>query len=302
MKKGWTIFWIVCGSLAGLGLVLCMASLALGVTTDQIRLRIGDGIGIHTHGFFKFADEEDPDGQDFDRDLRETYSGVENIEAFVYAGKVKILPGDVDEVTVETSRINQELHLKIDQDGDCLTLDTDDDVWGVNSGGEEGEICIYIPRGQSLGTIDFELDAGTLHIEDICAGELKVDAGAGEASLQNIQVSAADIDCGVGSVTGNGCISSELDADVGVGSLEFTLAGTETDYDYAISVGVGEVKCGGSRYSGLGFAKEIDNHAGRTVEIDCGAGSAAVSFDGTAHHDWGAGHHQEWRNGAHHAE
>ena len=93
-------------------------------------------------------------------------------------------------------------------------------------------------------------------------------------------VSAADIDCGVGSVTGNGCISSELDADVGVGSLEFTLAGTETDYDYAISVGVGEVKCGGSRYSGLGFAKEIDNHAGRTVEIDCGAGSAAVSLTG----------------------
>ena len=45
-----------------------------------------------------------PDGQDFDRDLRETYNGVENIEAFVYAGKVKILPGDVDEVTVETSR------------------------------------------------------------------------------------------------------------------------------------------------------------------------------------------------------
>ena len=37
MKKGWKIFWIVCGSLAGLGLVLCMASLALGVTTDQIR-------------------------------------------------------------------------------------------------------------------------------------------------------------------------------------------------------------------------------------------------------------------------
>ena len=93
-----------------------------------------------------------------------------------------------------------------------------------------------------------------------------------------------------------------LDADVGVGSMEFTLAGTETDYDYAISVGVGEVKCGGSRYSGLGFAKEIDNHAGRTVEIDCGAGSAAVSFDGTAHHDWGAGHHQEWGNGTHHAE
>ena len=85
MKKGWKIFWIVCGILAGVGVVFCVIALALGVTTDRIRIRIGDGIGI-------VRDESDVT---YAEDIRETYNGVEKIDAYVYAGTVKILPADV---------------------------------------------------------------------------------------------------------------------------------------------------------------------------------------------------------------
>ena len=51
----------------------------------------------------------------------------------------------------------------------------------------------------------------------------------------------------------------------------------------------------------LDLPRKLTTHAGRTAEIDCGAGSAAVSFDGTAHHDWvrGTTRMEKW---AHHAE
>ena len=94
-----------------------------------------------------------------------------------------------------------------------------------------------------------------------------------------------------GNIAGSGCAAEELDADVGVGSLEFTLTGPEENYDYDISVGVGEVRCGQEDFSGLGARKEIDNHAGRLIKIDCGAGSAVIDFDGTGHMERKEEHH-----------
>ena len=37
--------------------------------------------------------------------------------------------------------------------------------------------------------------------------------------------------------------------------------------------------------------KEIDNHAGRLIKIDCGAGSAVIDFDGTGHMERKEEHH-----------
>ena len=280
MKKGWKIFWIVCGILAGVGVVFCVIALALGVTTDRIRIRIGDGIGI-------VRDESDVT---YAEDIRETYNGVEKIDAYVYAGTVKILPADVPAVTVETDGISEELGFESGMDGTELKITTREHLWRINNVGI-GTIYIYIPNDLTLDDISMKLGAGNLYIEEIHANEMSVDAGTGEAVLQNVQAQKMGLQCGVGNIAGSGCAAEELDADVGVGSLKFTLTGPEENYDYDISVGVGEVRCGQEDFSGLGARKEIDNHAGRLIKIDCGAGSAVIDFDGTGHMERKEEHH-----------
>ena len=279
MKRGWKIFWIVCGALASLGVVLCIVSLVLGVTMDQIRIRAGEGVGFH--GLLKFeAGLED--------DMEKTYEGITRIDADVYAGTVKILPGEGTDVSVETKEISRRLNLEIRQEGEELKIDTDEHVWGINDDGE-GLILIYIPRERMLDQATVELKAGTLYIEDLQAQELSVDTGAAEAVLENVRAKEADIACGVGSVTGSGCFSEAAEIEVGVGSLEFTLTGAEEDYNYALNVGVGEVEIGGSRYSGVGTGKEIDNKAARSISVDCGTGSAKIIFDERLQKTWDAG-------------
>lgn len=280
MKKGWKIFWMICGIVAGAGALFCVIGLALGVTTDKIRLRVGHGIGI-------VADEDDVSRAE---DIRETYRGVKKIDAFVYAGTVEIIPGDVEEVTVETDGISEVLGFQTSMDGDELKITTRDHLWRTNHVGI-GTIYIYIPQDMVLDDLSMELGMGSLYMENICAEKMSVDAGTGEAQLYDVQASEAQLQCGVGSVTGSGCISRKLDIDVGVGDLEFTAAGNEGDYDYDIDVGVGDVQCGAEDFSGLGATHQIDNGAGRTISVDCGAGSAVINFDGTSHHEWKEGHH-----------
>ena len=50
MKRGWKIFWIVCGICTGIGLICCAAAFALGVTTEAIENRFPNGIGIVRKG------------------------------------------------------------------------------------------------------------------------------------------------------------------------------------------------------------------------------------------------------------
>lgn len=37
MKKGWKIFWIVCASLAGIGVVLAVVGIVMGATFGSIQ-------------------------------------------------------------------------------------------------------------------------------------------------------------------------------------------------------------------------------------------------------------------------
>lgn len=271
MKRGWKIFWLACGIVASVGVVFCVIGLALGVTTEKIRLRVDHGIGI-------VMDEEDIT---LAEDIRETYGGVRKIDASIYAGTVEILPGDVQEVTVETDGISEQLGFQTNMDGDELKITTRKNLWRISHVGT-GTIHIYIPRDMTLDELSMELGAGSLYMEQISAESISVDSGAGEAEVYDIRAAEAKLQCGVGRVSGSGYVSEELKIDVGVGELEFTAAGREEDYDYDIDVGVGDVQCGDDDFSGLGAERKIDNGAGRTITLDCGAGSAVVIFDGTS--------------------
>lgn len=270
MKKGWKIFWIAAASVMGLGIVCCIAALMLGADLQVMRARFPYGIGW----VIKSGSVE------YEEDRQESFPDIRKIDADVhaFAGNLRLELSDVDQVTVETDHIGKDIGFSCTQDGEELKLKTKDKFLDRNKQGE-GTITIYLPENDCLEELDMSLGAGYLWMDGVCADKLELDAGIGEAELTDLYAGEAKIESGVGKVTASGVVTRELELNAGIGCIDYTAAGCEEDYDYEIQVGLGSVECGDSDYSGLSFEKEIDNHAGRKISVDCGMGSVKIQFD-----------------------
>lgn len=217
---------------------------------------------------------------EYEEQIRESFQDIRKIDADIsaFAGKLKIELSDVEQVIVETDNIGKDLGFSCTQSGEELELKTKDKFLDRNRQGK-GNITVYLPETLNLKELKIELGAGYLYLDNVCVDELKIDAGAGEAELIDFCADEAKMEAGVGKLTARGMVIGDIELEAGVGCIEYTVAGREEDFDYEIQVGVGTVKCADSDYSGLGFEKVIDNHAGRKMDIDCGVGSVNVQFD-----------------------
>jgi hypothetical protein len=86
------------------------------------------------------------------------------------------------------------------------------------------------------------------------------------------------VSVGMGSVRLTGDVTERLDGECSMGELKLTLAGTQTDFDYDLSCGMGELKVGDDSYNGLAQEKQISNNASKNMELECAMGSVVVEF------------------------
>lgn len=305
MKKRWKIFWIVCGVAVCLGIICCAGAFALGVTADAVAARFPAGEKI----FDSNNDDDDFDFDDYDLGDNETYghhrngqdetngtnstvsgkqgiiSGNTNLTYNADSIDVEVCNGEVEvrsaasgasEITVETENVKEELCLRSYMEENELKLESADGKIADYA----GKIIIYIPQGQRLHEASFEVKKGTLYVENIAAAEFSVSVGAGTAKIDNYSADEADLSCGAGTLTVNGAAEREVDIECGTGELSCQAPGKQSDYNYEIECGAGTIKVGGSKYSGVGFEKEINNHAAKNMSIECGIGVVTVSFSG----------------------
>ena len=133
-----------------------------------------------------------------------------------------------------------------------------------------------------LDVKDYEcyVKEGTLHIE----GGNRIGLNSGEGRLvitlpKDYQFEEVDIQIGAGKATVEMLNTKEFDAEVGAGTLTMTIPGVETDYNYELECGVGEIQVGGEKYGGLGKEKEVDNpDATKHFTVECGAGKVEIQF------------------------
>lgn len=161
------------------------------------------------------------------------------------------------------------------------------------------QIKILLPQGKRFSEIVLETGAGTINLERAelfgeririrtGAGSVKtgyvqanemlaIEVGAGSVELKDARSKLTTVNCGAGHFAMHGVVAEELAIDCGVGKCQIDLEGNESDYDYAISCGIGEVSVNGNKINGLGgeHNKHNPNATGR-ICVKCGLGKVVL--------------------------
>ena len=318
MKKSWKIFWIICISLAVLGIALCISGVVLGATVGSIREVFGIherwedyfwGDGSYASGGGTAESAEYSDGSvsggtesaASDGEAAESavstkqnagsgasvsgYSGIHKLDNDVTCLEVAIVKGEGSEIVLDTNDISEKFmkDLVIRQKDEELKIEVKDrkswEKWAKNQYKSQGTLLVQIPEGMRFEEADLKVGAGILRADDIQASELDVEVGAGEVSLESFAAEEFDLQCGAGEAYVSGDASEEAKIECGVGSVTYTALGNQQDYNYELNCGIGELNVGDRSFSGLGSEQKINNNGSRSMKIECGIGSVTVVFE-----------------------
>lgn len=252
MKKGWKIFGIICAVMTGVGVLLCIAGFAIGISLEEVSDVFRNGVGIHPYTHETEVRVERIDGEK----KESVFDGIRNIDLEVGSVQVEVVVTDEEVVRVE-HHVPEKLRFDCYQKGDTLKIETQSKRGNIDNG---GNICIYLPSKLMLGEADFSIGAGTLKMTDFKANELSVACGAAAVHLVNVEANDVEIECGAG-------------------QIEYAAVGRETDYNYQLEIGAGEVSIGNNLFSGLAVDKKINHGANKNMSIECGAGKVTVAFE-----------------------
>ncbi|MCM1112524.1 MAG: DUF4097 family beta strand repeat-containing protein [Muribaculum sp.] len=145
--------------------------------------------------------------------------------------------------------------------------------------GSDCTLLLAIPAGYTFDEVEMVLGAGELRGKStLTASELDIELGAGAITLDDLDVGRLDAEVGAGSLEVSGGIREFADVECAAGSVVFRMGGAETDYNYTVSVAMGDIRIGSTSFSGLSRTKDIDNNASAGMELECAAGSIEVHF------------------------
>lgn len=300
MKIFTKICLAVCLVLLGIGALCVGAGMALGSGFKEVQQMADAGelnIGnwhVGNHEFYYGEGEEVVLMGDFS----DTYASeqIENLHVDIKYGEILFTSSSTDsiEVSIQAPKRNS-YTCKIDGGTLKIKDETSRPRWRVGDKGVTVEISI--PEGKEFEDVKIKTDAGTVEAEykfqarnidlELGAGELvaaaflaeesfKAEVGAGNLEIAEFSAEKLKVDCGVGNAELKGTVAEKVDADCGVGNLTLILAGSESDYNYEIDCGIGEVQINNDFYSGLSEQKNIDNDADKDIQLDCGVGKLKV--------------------------
>lgn len=298
MKKRWKIFWVMCISLSVLGIALCISGILLGATAERIRevfgIRHTTAEDIETYFAKDYEYAEDYDGStggvsSYDSSKKDAdggehlFSDIEELEIDVTCLDVEISEGDDRQIRVNTGDLEQDIldDLTISEKEKELKIEMKNKKKWENLGNQyKGRLTIQVPADLQFKEASVKVGAGVLTAEDLQAEEMDIEVGAGQVYLNSFYAKEVDLECGAGEADLYGEITKEIKIECGVGKVHYTAEGSQEDYDYEVSCGIGSVTVGGDSYSGLGGERKISNGGSKKMEIECGIGLVDVSFDG----------------------
>ena len=108
--------------------------------------------------------------------------------------------------------------------------------------------------------------------------QMNLSLGAADCEMEQMNLDDFHAEVGAGNLEYSGTISGNAEIECGVGEVDLNLNGAEQEFNYELSVAMGEIEIEDREYGGLGVDEIIDNHAKKDMIINCGAGSVSVDF------------------------
>lgn len=189
---------------------------------------------------------------------------------------------------VETN--NEKVHF--DEENNSLKIKEDSRNW--LSQNNKGDLILYLPENSQFKTVEIQVGAGKIQIENLVTDFLSLELGAGETSIQRLNVSEnckiesgagkvslldgriknLDLDLGVGKFELISSLLGSNKINAGIGSLELNLLGNKKDYLIKADKGIGTIHVDEAVVSDDSTIGTGEN----TIKIDGGIGNIDVSF------------------------
>ncbi len=135
-------------------------------------------------------------------------------------------------------------------------------------------------NGITADNFVFESGVGDARFENIrIKASCKFNAGVGETKIIDSEINNLILKAGVGEVYFSGKLSGNTILSGGIGETTFSLEGSESDYNFDLSTGLGKIKINGqSSSSFLGSHKSENNGAANNIKITSGIGEVKIKF------------------------
>lgn len=216
------------------------------------------------------------------------YQEIENLKIDINQAKLYIKKGET--FKIEADPINEDW--KIKQDGNTLKISNVGKSW--NMYGDTPVLTIYIPETINLNKTEIDFGAGETEIEYLVSNSIDLDLGAGKVDINNIKAEKTNIECGAGEVIISNADLNDLKLDAGIGRLEYSgyikgksdiecgvgevdlnLKGGESIYKISAKKGLGDITVNGDSIKNNTNIGDGDN----IIDIEGGIGSIKIKIE-----------------------
>lgn len=315
--KGFTKFCLIlCGILVVLGCIGIGAGIAMGIEPSRI-LDLAHYPGKFASERLSVLDDiaDIPALKGSNPTNAEEYYELENLERLEFdlsLCDLKIQTHEKDFIILEAENTGTTFQSSADNDTLYLEDKRKAPVTGRNMNNAL-RLTLYLPEN-AREDINIIIGAGKLTADCLNAEHITIETGVSELKIGTLQgediaistgtcdwkvdfLSASEqcsIDVGVGDITLKKYEGANLNLNCGAGDIKITAVGKKQDYNYDLNCFMGTIHLNhqeqisdrshdheehDEEHSGIGCHVNVDNQAGREIDIQCAAGNLELNFE-----------------------
>lgn len=202
---------------------------------------------------------------------------VRDLELDVHYADVKFYTrDDLDSIQVNVKNVYN--GFEIYQDGDELVINQPYYWWFSDY--EITQIDIYVPEHSMFEKTDIVMSLGRVAIQNLCTVDLDIESSTGQLECHDFECQNINLDAGLGqTLFYNLTAHKSVDIDLGMGDVYMLLNGYEKEYNYTVDVGMGQVRIGEQKFSGIIDSSSHKKRGYREIDIDCGFGNVEIEME-----------------------
>lgn len=136
-----------------------------------------------------------------------------------------------------------------------------------------GDLVITVPEGTAMDTIEMEVSAGDIEVENIQANTVKLDVSAGDIDVVGGTIETIDVECSAGDVDIEKCEFNNLTTDLSAGDMDVTVTDSVKNYEIEAEASLGNVYVDGQKE---GASYEQGGSGTKYMKIDVSAGDISI--------------------------